>query len=62
MPPSVIATKTPAAVLERAKREGIALDKLGQSGGAEIKLSGVGGVVVDTFKKAHETWLPNYMN
>ncbi|MGB9153219.1 MAG: phosphoribosylformylglycinamidine synthase subunit PurL [Alphaproteobacteria bacterium] len=57
----VIATKTPVYVIEKAKTAGISLTKLGQTGGKEMKLIDSGSVAVGSLKKAHEAWLPSYM-
>jgi phosphoribosylformylglycinamidine synthase subunit PurL len=57
----VIATKNPDAVVQKADAAGLPLTKLGQTGGTEIKLEGVGAVPVAELKQAHEEWLPRYM-
>jgi len=58
----VVATKDPKAVIEKAKAAGVPVTQVGQTGGTEIKLAGVGGVAVQTLKHAHEAWLPQFMN
>jgi phosphoribosylformylglycinamidine synthase II len=57
----VIVTKLTDAVEEKAKAAGITLAKLGKTGGADIKLAGVGVVAVSALGAAHEAWLPGFM-
>jgi phosphoribosylformylglycinamidine synthase len=57
----VIATKHADAIIEKAKKVGIPLTKLGQTGGAVITLSDSGSIAVKALHTAHEGWLPNYM-
>jgi len=56
----VIATKFPDSVAQKAKASGILLTKLGQTNGADIALPD-GGVAVDALRRAHESFLPDYM-
>ena len=57
----VIATKTPEVVIEKAKASGVPLTKLGQTEGEDVNLAGVGRVRVETLRRAHEAFLPDYM-
>ena len=57
----VLVTKMPDDVMAKAKEAGIPLAKLGQTGGTEINLAGVGSVSVEKLRNAHEAWLPEFM-
>ena len=57
----VIATKTPDEIMKKAQAAGIPLTQLGQTGGTEINLAGVGSVAVEKLRHAHESWLPEFM-
>ena len=58
----VVATKKADAVIEKAKAAGVPVTLLGQTGGSDVSLKGVGGMSVAELKKAHEEWLPGYMS
>ena len=57
----VIATQNPDETVAKAKAAGIPIAKLGQTGGNKIDLSEVGSVMVEVLCKAHESFLPTYM-
>lgn len=56
----VLATKSPDVVLEKAKKAGVPLTKIGETGGTVIALGG-SKVAVKALREAHEGFLPNYM-
>jgi phosphoribosylformylglycinamidine synthase len=47
---------------KRAEAAGIALHRLGTTGGDRLTLPGEDPILVATLKAAHESWLPRYMN
>ncbi len=57
----VIATKNAEAVIEKAAKAGIALLKIGQTDGDAFSMAGIGAVPVAALRRAHETFLPEYM-
>ncbi len=57
----VLATRSPAVVVEKATKAGVPLTKLGEAKGSEIKVGGE-SVSVAELRQVHESFLPNYMS
>jgi phosphoribosylformylglycinamidine synthase len=51
-----------AAMLNAAKAAGVPAQAVGQTGGASLTVAGRGAISLERLKKAHESWLPGYMN
>ena len=51
-----------AGVLEAAGRAGVPVARIGVTGGDALKLGGAQPVALARLRKAHESWLPDYMN
>jgi phosphoribosylformylglycinamidine synthase len=51
-----------AAMLNAAKAAGVPAEAIGQTGGASLTVSDRGTISLERLKKAHESWLPGYMN
>jgi phosphoribosylformylglycinamidine synthase len=58
----LIATGSGDDVLEAAKAAGVPAALLGYSGGASLTIEGLASLPLAEIKKAHEDWLPTYMN
>ncbi|QFR32648.1 phosphoribosylformylglycinamidine synthase subunit PurL [Ancylobacter sp. TS-1] len=50
-----------ALVLQRAEAAGVAIAKLGTTGGDRLNIPGERPIVVDALRERHEAWLPIYM-
>jgi phosphoribosylformylglycinamidine synthase len=50
-----------AEILDRAAKAGIAAQRIGTTGGAELKLGGARAIPIADLKTAHEGWFPRFM-
>ena len=50
------------AILEAAREAGVAIAKIGVTGGEALKLGRAAPVVISDLHKSHEAWLPAYMS
>ena len=57
----VVSTKQPEALEKLTKESGIALTKLGTTGGKALVTKGSSSLDLAILRKAHEGWLPNFM-
>jgi len=51
-----------AAMLNAAKSAGVPAKAVGQTGGASLTVCSRGTISLERLEKAHESWLPDYMN
>jgi phosphoribosylformylglycinamidine synthase len=58
----LVATSSGDAVIEKATASGVPAVLLGYSGGASLVVDGLLSLPLAAIKKAHEEWLPAYMN
>jgi phosphoribosylformylglycinamidine synthase len=49
------------ALIAEAKAAGVPAQLIGQTGGADLALPGEAAVSIVALRKAHESWLPDYM-
>jgi len=49
------------ALLNKAKAAGVPAQRIGLTGGAELTITGQGAISLAELRKAHEGWLPGYM-
>jgi phosphoribosylformylglycinamidine synthase len=49
-------------LMDEAKEAGIAVPRIGVTGGAELKLDGARAISVADLKAAHEGWFPRFMD
>ena len=49
------------AVVEAAKAAGVAVSKLGRTGGTALTVTGEGTISLSELRDAHEGWLPRFM-
>jgi phosphoribosylformylglycinamidine synthase len=59
----VVAVKDGSAeyILERAEKAGVPVQRIGITGGAELKLGGARAIPIADLKAAHEGWFPRFM-
>lgn len=57
----LIAAEDAAAVVEAAREAGVAVAKVGETGGRALMLPGADPISLDELRSAHEGWLPRYM-
>jgi phosphoribosylformylglycinamidine synthase II len=57
----LVTTAAPERLLAQAREARIEAVRLGQTGGAELTLSGVGPISVAELRDSHEGWFPAYM-
>ncbi len=50
------------AVRDLAKDRGVSVQRIGTTGGSELKLGEARAISVDDLKTAHESWFPHYMD
>ncbi|WP_119422035.1 phosphoribosylformylglycinamidine synthase subunit PurL [Desertibaculum subflavum] len=56
-----IAAGEAAALLDRAAKSGVPAARLGQVGGDRLTFQGARAISLHDLRRAHESWLPNYM-
>jgi phosphoribosylformylglycinamidine synthase subunit PurL len=49
------------ALWERAERAAIFLPRIGNTGGAELKLGAAGPLALSRLRERHEAWFPRFM-
>jgi phosphoribosylformylglycinamidine synthase len=57
----IMVTAAPEAVAADAARAGIALQRLGLTGGDALTVAGAGAISVSELRRINEAWLPAYM-
>jgi phosphoribosylformylglycinamidine synthase len=57
----LIATADPGAVLQAARKAGVAARAIGRTGGASLTVGSVCTISLAELRAAHEGWLPEYM-
>ncbi|MBL8670919.1 MAG: phosphoribosylformylglycinamidine synthase subunit PurL [Alphaproteobacteria bacterium] len=58
----LIATRAPETVLAAAREAGVPAAMLGMTGGDALTVTGVFSISVQDLRRAHEAWLPAYMD
>jgi phosphoribosylformylglycinamidine synthase len=60
----VVAVKagTVEAIAERAEKAGVSVQRIGITGGAELKLGGARAIPIADLEAAHEGWFPRFMD
>jgi phosphoribosylformylglycinamidine synthase len=57
----LVATATPGAVIDAAKKAGVPAAVIGRTGGPALTVAGDTPISLDELRDAHEGWLPRYM-
>jgi phosphoribosylformylglycinamidine synthase len=50
------------AVTERAEKAGVSVQRIGITGGAELKLGDAHAIAIADLEAAHEGWFPRFMD
>ena len=58
----LLTSKDPDSVVVAAKKVGVPVTVIGQTGGADLTVDGRISISLSRLRKAHEGWLPNFMS
>jgi phosphoribosylformylglycinamidine synthase II len=58
----VTAGGSAGAIVGRAREAGIAVERVGETGGEELQLGQARAISVKELRRVHEAWFPSYMN